>query len=192
MKTNHKNKSDIQSKILEMTGEAIPGCYQCGKCSAGCPLATEMDYPPSQLMRMIQVRLPAFDKKVLCSYTIWLCLSCETCIARCPQEVDIPMIMDYLRSESMRLNLVHPKAKDTVAFHKSFLDSIRYTGRLYEIGLMADYKARSKHLFQDMLIFPRLFLAGKLSIFPHTIKNRKGFSRIVTTLFAGKKAEVKS
>jgi heterodisulfide reductase subunit C len=190
MKTAHGKKPDIQSKIVDSTEESVLDCYQCGKCSAGCPLAPEMDYPPSQLLRMIQLRLPEFDKKVLGSYTIWLCLNCETCIARCPQEVDIPVIMDYLRSESLRLRLIHPKAKDIVAFHKSFLDSIRYTGRLYEVGLIAEYKARTGHFFQDLLVAPRMFLAGKLALFPHLIKNRKGFSRIFTALFARKKQEV--
>ena len=187
MKTYHKIDSDIQSGIKLAIGENVLDCYQCGKCSAGCPLATEMDYPPSLLLRMIQCRTPEIDKKIIGSYTIWLCLNCEMCISRCPQEVDFPIIADYLRSESLRLNLINPKAKDIVAFHKSFLDSVRYTGRLYEIGLILEFKARTKHLLQDLLIAPRMFLAGKLSIFPHFIKNRKSFSLIFKTLFTRKK-----
>ncbi len=187
METIHKTKSDIQSDIKDATGESVLNCYQCGKCSAGCPLATEMDYPPSQLLRMMQLRLPEVDKQVLGSYTIWLCVSCEACIARCPQTVDFPVIADYLRSESLRLNIINPKAKDIVSFHKSFLDSIKYTGRLYEIGLILEFKARTMHLLQDLLIAPRMFFAGKLSVFPHLIKNRKSFSLIFKTLFSRKK-----
>jgi heterodisulfide reductase subunit C len=187
MKTIHNTKSDILSMIHEATGESVLNCYQCGKCSAGCPLVAEMDYPPSQLLRMMQLRLPEFDKKVIGSYTIWLCLNCEACIARCPQEVDFPVIVDYLRTESLRLNLINTKAKDIVAFHKSFLDSIRYTGRLYEIGLIVEFKARTMHLLQDLLIAPRMFFAGKLAVFPHMIKNRKSFSILFKTLFSRKK-----
>ncbi|MGO8880246.1 MAG: heterodisulfide reductase subunit C, partial [Desulfomonilaceae bacterium] len=30
----------------------INQCYQCGKCSAGCPVAPEMDLLPHQLVRL--------------------------------------------------------------------------------------------------------------------------------------------
>ena len=39
-------------------------CYQCGKCSAGCPVATEMDYPPSMVLRMLQTENPVLEEKL--------------------------------------------------------------------------------------------------------------------------------
>ena len=32
--------------ILEATGINAATCYQCGKCSAGCPMASESDLRP--------------------------------------------------------------------------------------------------------------------------------------------------
>lgn len=66
--------------------------------TAGCVLAEEMDFPPSFLVRLLQTRTPENDNRVLGSNAIWICLNCGNCIARCPKEIDIPKIMDYLRS----------------------------------------------------------------------------------------------
>ena len=118
----HSNQNALSEALLSHTGILTERCYQCGKCAAGCPLADEMDYPSTVIMRMLQLGLPEMDDKVLQSYTIWLCLTCETCYARCPMEIDIPRVMDYLRGESLRLRKVNRRAKDILAFNKSFLD----------------------------------------------------------------------
>ena len=153
--------------VKEKTGVSASRCYQCGKCSAGCPAAQQMDYPPSLLLRHLQTGLASDDEKVLGSYTIWLCLSCQACIARCPMEVDLPTVMDALRAESLRRKLAHPRAKDIVAFHRSFLDTIRRFGRLWEVGLVAEYKLRTWHLLQDVALAPAMLMRGKLPLVPH-------------------------
>jgi len=137
-----------------------------------------MDHPPSVILRMLQTAQPRLEEKCLRSFSIWLCLTCETCIARCPQEVDIPKLMDYLRGESLIRGKVNPRARDIIRFHRSFLDSIYYTGRLFEIGLIADYKARSKRWFQDVLLAPKMYAKGKLHLFPERISGRSHVSRI--------------
>ena len=167
-----KATASLADGILERTGVPVYKCYQCGKCSAGCPLASDMDYPPSLVMRMLQTGEPELDEKVLRSYTIWVCLTCEMCYARCPMEIDIPVMMDYLRHESLRLGMTNPRAKDIIRFHRSFLDSIKYTGRLYEVGLVVDYKARSMHLLQDIKLAPKMYFKGKLNLMPSIILSR--------------------
>ncbi len=164
--------------ILENTGVPVAKCYQCGKCSAGCPLAADMDYPPSLILRMLQTGDAGLEEKVLRSYTIWVCLTCETCIARCPMEIEIPKMMDYLRQESLRRGTTNPRARDIIRFHRSFLDSIKFTGRLYEMGLVVDYKARSLHLLQDVHLAPKMYLKGHLHILPELIKGLPLMRRI--------------
>ncbi len=169
---------DLPSQVKQNTGESVFNCYQCGKCTAGCPLAAEMDYSPNQIVRMLQLGIPELEEEALKTFTIWLCLTCETCSARCPQEVDLAAIMEYLRQESLRRGLVHPKAKDILAFHQAFLDSIRKNGRLHEVGLVAAYKMKTLHLLQDVLVAPKLLFRGKLKLFPHSIAGKKAVQKI--------------
>jgi heterodisulfide reductase subunit C len=143
-----------------------------------------MDLPPCQVFRLLQLGFPELEAKVLQSEGIWLCLACETCSSRCPQEVEITKAMDFLRQEALRQNVAHPKSKDILAFHRAFLDSIHYTGRLYEVGLVADYKVRSRHFLKDVMLAPRMFAKGKLSLLPHMIKDRKGVSALFKRIVA--------
>ena len=137
-----------------------------------------MDYPPSLMMRMLQTQNEKDLEQLHRSMMIWYCLSCEMCAARCPQNVSVAAINDYLRQDSYRKKMVNKGARKIVAFHKSFLDSIKYTGRLYEVGLIASYKMRSGSFLQDLLTAPGLFLKGKLSLFPHPVKNRRSIKNI--------------
>ncbi len=141
-------------------------------------MSEEMDITPSRMMRMLQYDDPAMEEEALRSYSVWLCLTCGTCLARCPQEIDIPGVMDFLRTESLRKGMMNPSAKNIVSFQKSFIDSLRLTGMLYEVGLVAGYKARTWKLFQDMSLVPWLFLKGKLNLLPHRVKDRKTVKKI--------------
>jgi heterodisulfide reductase subunit C2 len=176
--TLHPVISNLAGEVLEQTGIQASHCYQCGKCSAGCPLSGEMEYPPSYVMRMLQTGDSVLEEKILRSFTIWVCLACEMCYSRCPMSIDIPRMMDFLREKSLKERKTNPRAKHIIAFHKSFLDSIRTTGRLYEIGLLVDYKARTLKVMQDMALAPKMLVRGKLNIFPEVIKGRAGVSSI--------------
>jgi heterodisulfide reductase subunit C2 len=162
----------IAGWMEQKSGILVQRCYQCGKCSAGCPAANEMDFTPSVLLHLLQTQRNAADKKVLSSYTIWLCLSCQTCVTRCPMEVDLPKVMDLLRAEALKRRTVHPRAKEIIAFHTSFLNTIKRFGRLWEVGLVGEYKLRTRHWLQDVLLSPSMFLKGKLSLLPHRIKGK--------------------
>ncbi len=93
-----KVHSDFVRQIEEISGENLLSCNQCGKCSAGCPVAAQMDLLPSQVIRMAQLGM----EEVLESRTIWICASCLTCVTRCPKGVDLPRLMEALRQVSLR------------------------------------------------------------------------------------------
>jgi heterodisulfide reductase subunit C len=86
--TNHLTAA----KIKAATGVDVDMCYQCGKCSAGCVLAGDMDYPSSVVMRMLQTDDAENYHKILSSNAIWLCQNCENCI-HCPKEK--PLAPEY-------------------------------------------------------------------------------------------------
>jgi len=188
-KLAHAAGNSLAGRVLEKTGVDVARCYQCGKCSAGCPLASEMDFPPSQIMHLLQLReFPEFAELALRSHTIWLCLTCEICYCRCPMELDIPAIMDTLRHESLARKMVNPKAKDILSFHRAFLDSVRYTGRLFEMGQVVDYKLRSGHFLQDMLQAPWMFLVGKLHLLPERVRDRRMLKRMFARTLKAKES----
>jgi heterodisulfide reductase subunit C len=91
-------RGEFVQQVEEISSESLLACNQCGKCSAGCPVAFSMDLLPSQVIRMAQLGI----EDVLESQTIWTCASCLTCVARCPKGVDLPRIMEALRLLSMQ------------------------------------------------------------------------------------------
>ncbi len=175
---HHTESYTLAASIMKNVEVHAQKCYQCGKCTAGCPVADEMDLPPSMVLRLLQTEDPVNEDKVLRSHAIWLCVTCEMCLSRCPMEIDIPSMMDYLRHKSMSENKVNRKAKNIIAFHKSFLNSIKFTGRLFELGLIIDYKRRSLNMTQDMTLAPKMISRGKLHFIPDSIRDTAHIRKI--------------
>jgi len=90
----HTIRSDLARRLQELSGQDLMTCYQCGKCSAGCPAAAFMDLLPNQIIRLAQLGML---RAALESETIWYCAACQTCYARCPKGVDLPRVMEALR-----------------------------------------------------------------------------------------------
>jgi heterodisulfide reductase subunit C len=156
-----KLDTSLLSEVVQKSGEKIQNCYQCQKCSAGCPVNFAMDILPNQVFRHIQY---GHREKVLSSKTIWLCASCHTCSVRCPNSIDIAKVMDTLRSISLRSGMASGE-KDISLFHRFFLSLIRITGRTYEPGFGL-YKMKTGDLAGMMGWSLKLFLKGKIGIVP--------------------------
>jgi len=93
-------------------------------------------------------------------------------------QIDIPALMDYMREKALEEKTISKKSNNILSFHRAFLDSVKFTGRLYEIGLVAGYKARTMNLTQDLDVAPSMFMKGKLPIIPERVKNKKQISAI--------------
>ncbi len=155
---NNKFFEDIKSFM----GENANLCYQCKKCSVGCPVINETDYSPHQIIHALRLGMKDL---VLNSKMIWLCVACETCTTRCPQGVDIVKIMDASRIFN-RKEKVPPGIKEIPAFHKSVLQIISIFGRMYEFGVVILLKLRTKGFTKDINMGLRLIKIKKLALLP--------------------------
>ena len=183
-KTAGKERIDLNfvDVVEQRSGKQLQQCYQCFKCSAGCPVAFAMDWAPNQIIRMIQLGL---RDKVLSSTTIWICAACEACSTRCPNEVDLPVFMDSLKAMAIEEG-INSEAAHITTFHRVFLSCIREYGRLHEISLLAAYKVLSLNMFkEDMVLGALMFAKGKLRILPTRIENIDEIEQIFETF--GKK-----
>lgn len=171
--------------MLELSGEDVASCSQCGKCTAGCPIALEMDLQPNQVMRLIQIN---FKERVLGSSTIWLCVSCQTCTTRCPEGIDIANVIDVLRKLSVEEGISPPQPAIST-FNRVFLESVRKYGRVHELDLVLRYNLASGQPLRDVDLGLKLFRRGKIGLLAQKIKGIaqvKGlFSRSKRFLFKG-------
>jgi heterodisulfide reductase subunit C len=157
------------AEVEERSGEKVSRCYQCRKCTNGCPLAFTMDWMPNQVIRAIQLGL---EDEILRSETIWVCASCQTCTTRCPNDIDIAHLMDTLRqlSQESAVPAAQPKI---VKFHQAFLDSVRRHGRVFELGMVGRYKLTSRDFFSGAKLGLEMVRKGKLKFLPAGIKGKR-------------------
>ena len=81
-------------------GKGVLLCIQCGRCSSSCPVARlTSEHNPRRLMEMI---ILGFKKDVLLTHLPWYCLSCFTCLDRCPQGGDVGEVMFAIRNLAVR------------------------------------------------------------------------------------------
>lgn len=156
------------------SGQKIADCYQCGKCTAGCPVAFAMDLMPHQVVRLVQLGL---QDEPLASKTIWLCSTCATCTTRCPRNVDLARLMDTLRVMARREGRTGAE-KGIASFDELFLDTIRRYGRAHEFGIGLRHNLKTGKLFKDGDLGCGWFLRGKLKLGAPKIKGAAEIGRI--------------
>ncbi|HUS58530.1 MAG TPA: 4Fe-4S dicluster domain-containing protein [Planctomycetota bacterium] len=167
--------AEFRAAVEASLGQKAALCYQCGKCTAGCPMAWDMDLSPNQVVHAVQLGM---REKALRCKSIWVCASCETCSTRCPKDFDLARTMDVLRQMSLEAKMACPEAHDIIDFHRSFLNSIRRHGRTHEPEFIAEYKLRSLHFFQDAWNAVWMALRGKINPLPRSISGKAAIRRI--------------
>jgi heterodisulfide reductase subunit C len=106
--SRRKIKDSFVTKVEEISGQNLLACYQCGKCSAGCPAVSEMDILPNQIIRYAQL---GFKDELMKSKSIWICASCFTCNARCPKGINIAEVIEAIRQILLRKREDHLKVE---------------------------------------------------------------------------------
>ncbi len=167
------------------SGVGIGACYGCKKCSNGCPLTFAMDLHPYQVVRLVQ--LGQVERLKDCA-TIWVCASCQTCLTRCPNQVDLPRFMDWLKETVAREGRPISERR-TLLFHRLFLREVAARGRVFEGSLMARYMLKSGGAFgpaamQNARLGLAMFKRGRLKLLPAGTKDRSWLKG----LFGGRQA----
>ena len=152
--------------IAQDAGINLKDCYQCGKCSAGCPVAADADTTPRAIIRNLQLGQADIAME---SSMPWLCVSCGMCLARCPQKVDLPALMRSVRKAAKSRGIVAIKEADK--FADLFVDGIRLQGVSDEAILAARFNLSTGHLFQDVGSVPAMLKLGMISPGGHKLNN---------------------
>ena len=73
----------------------VSACFNCGNCTAVCPLAEDSGGFPRRLIRMAQVGM---ERELLASEELWRCYACGECTETCPRQADPAEFMAAARS----------------------------------------------------------------------------------------------
>ena len=170
----HPDGGAFLSEVECRSGVRISACFQCEKCTSGCPVAYAMDLQPNVLVRHVQ--LGQRDAVLGCE-TIWICASCITCSTRCPNDIDLAHVMDALRRLSMEEGAVSlPRVQ---AFHRSFMEALATHGRIHELELITRYKLRTQTYFEDARLGREMFLRGRINLLPERVRGLREVRGIV-------------
>ena len=161
--------SDLARRIQDELGQNVYLCYQCVKCTSGCPMVDFFDWQPNQIMRALQL-----GQEDLCLHaqTPWLCASCQTCATRCPQDLNITAIMELITRVALERG-VPPAIPEVKVFNEAFMREVGLWRRSYELGLMAEIKLRTKNLFGDMDLAVQMVRRNKIPFLPTPTRRRR-------------------
>lgn len=175
--TSHAiNQTFLEQLEKTAVGKRLLDCIQCGVCSGSCHARFAMDYSPMQIIKMTHLGL---ENDVLASSTIWICASCYTCTSRCPQGIDIPLLMSSLKNMAIDKK-VPAKIPSKPKFHKAFTEIVGKHGRMNETELQLRLldKTRPREVLRNARFGVQMWRKGKVKLSPSTIGRIKDLKAV--------------
>jgi heterodisulfide reductase subunit C len=112
-------------------GERASYCYQCGTCTAGCPVSNlRSEYNPRTIMKKL---LLGMKDEVLSSPELWQCSQCHICVAHCPQDVRFADVIRVLRELALEEGYVSAEFVERVERLDDELRQLRI-GKIKELN----------------------------------------------------------
>jgi len=88
----------LASEIQRLGAKKLARCYNCGTCTAICPLSKErVEFPRAP----IRYAILGLEDKMLSSPSLWLCYYCGECSDTCPRDADPGAFMMAARRYAM-------------------------------------------------------------------------------------------
>jgi heterodisulfide reductase subunit C len=169
-----KSAPGLLQQVQELSGVDLGKCYQCKRCTSGCPVSSMAKCPPSEMIRRLHLGM---GEELLHSDLLWMCVSCETCSARCPMGIDVAAVMDALRKLAVQRGAAKPEG-NVPLFNRAFLKTVQMFGRTYDLAMIAGYKLGSGKLMADTEKFPTMLRKRKIALLPPRRADRKTVRRI--------------
>ncbi|MGC8603135.1 MAG: 4Fe-4S dicluster domain-containing protein [Desulfomonilaceae bacterium] len=159
--TGDVSEKKFLRQVMDRSRQNLVECLQCGKCSGSCPVAS-VDVPgPRQLVAEV---LSGMKNSALSNPLWWYCVSCGTCMTRCPVEINMYEVATAL-CEIAQEEDIQPSQPDIHLFEDLFLKSVEKYGRVKELRTVATYNFRTRHFFKDMDKGITLMRKGAISPF---------------------------
>lgn len=171
---NREEGKFLADRIAREADVKLYECYQCGKCSAGCPMADSFDLMPRQIVHLMH--LGDMDS-VMKSKSIWLCASCHTCVERCPHDINIPALMEKSRMEAQERGIC--AVRNVRLFNDIFTETIRGFGKSQEVILEGLYNVSSGRLLQDMNNVPDMLRKEIIRPEINSVQDKEHIRRIM-------------
>jgi len=94
-----KEGKGLQGEIKRISGTDSSKCMRCGKCSATCISAADMEVSPHLFVKNVEEGNIGWLAE---SNTLWKCLSCFACVERCPRGVEPANLVEAVRLSVIR------------------------------------------------------------------------------------------
>ncbi len=103
-------------------------CYQCGECTAACPLRRVSQFNPRSILYNINAGFSDTD-------SLWNCLICENCQIVCPQGVDFPaIVLQQRQKQELNRDILAHRVFSEIADFMTFFDK----------GVPVDFKGETE------------------------------------------------
>lgn len=125
----------------------INACFNCGNCTAVCPLSKDNDSFPRKMIRYSQI---GAQKKLLSCKELWLCYYCGDCSDTCPRQAEPGEFMASARRFAI------------ASLDPTGLSKMLYTSKLFSVFFLAVISVLFSFVFISMsgsmeLARPELF-----------------------------------
>jgi len=94
MGQTHRADPSFKHRLAGKYGETLKYCYQCGTCTAACPISRFIGiYRPNKILELAKLGIRSLPQ----SSAFLFCSACTLCTKHCPQGVKVHEVMQALK-----------------------------------------------------------------------------------------------